>query len=262
MTAKTNASSPGAKLTLIGAGPGDPELLTLKAYQVLQKAELILYDALLHPDVLDYAPAGTIRRFVGKRAGAHTYTQAEINAMIVKGAQTHGHVVRLKGGDPFVFGRGYEEIHHAASHGIETAVIPGVSSATSLTALQKMPLTARGKNKSFWVLTGCTADRTIPDDIYLAAQTDATAVILMGLRKIEQIMTVYEKAGQSELPAAVIVNGSLADETVITGQVNTLAQKVQSHSIQGPALIVIGEAVNCYAASHRHSFQTKHAYSL
>lgn len=253
------------RLTLVGAGPGDPELLTMKAYRALQAADVVLYDALIHPDTLAYIPQKTIKRYVGKRANAHYYSQDEINALIVDDAFKHGHVVRLKGGDPFVFGRGYEEIAYAEAYGIPTSVIPGVSSATSLATLNKIPLTARGKNQSFWVLTGCTKERKVSKDIAIAAQTNATAVILMGLGRITDIVNIYKNAGKQNLPIAIIVNGSLENEEIILAQVHTIEEEIQKKAITGPALIIIGEAVNLHSAKNIHhtvSAEPKPSYAI
>src|SRR5918993_2039750 len=138
-------------LSLVGAGPGDPELITLKAIKALGKASVILYDALANPVLLDYASPGAIKKFVGKRFGCHALSQQEINMLIVEYAHSHGHVVRLKGGDPFVFGRAQEEIDAARDAGIEVEVIPGISSALSVPASQGIPVTCRGIAESVWV---------------------------------------------------------------------------------------------------------------
>lgn len=265
MLASISNTDKAPRLTLVGAGPGDPELLTMKAYHALQVADVVLYDALIHPDTLAYIPQKTIKRYVGKRANAHYYSQDEINALIVDDAFKHGHVVRLKGGDPFVFGRGYEEIAYAEAYGIPTSVIPGVSSATSLATLNKIPLTARGKNQSFWVLTGCTTERKVSEDIAIAAQTKATAVILMGLGRITDIVNIYKKAGKQDLPIAIIVNGSLENEEIILAQVNTIEEEVQKKTITGPAIIIIGEAVNLHTAKNIHhtiGAQPKPSYAI
>ena len=244
MSFKNSLTEKKPRLTLVGAGPGDHELITVKGAKALKDATVILYDALIDPKIFEYASPRVIRRFVGKRCGLHTYSQEEINEMIVSYALTYGHVVRLKGGDPFVFGRGYEELAYAGSFGIETEVIPGVTSATSLPALKKIPLTTRGLNESFWVLTGTTADRKISNDIFLAAQTNATVVILMGLKKLGEITGIYKEAGKKDLPVAVIVNGSLPDEQFITGTISDIQLKISECDIHGPALILIGEAVS------------------
>ncbi|TAN17402.1 MAG: uroporphyrinogen-III C-methyltransferase [Chitinophagaceae bacterium] len=243
MSFKNSLTEKRPRLTLVGAGPGDHELITVKGAKALKDATVILYDALIDPKIFEYASPRVIRRFVGKRCGLHTYSQEEINEMIVSYALTYGHVVRLKGGDPFVFGRGYEELAYAGSFGIETDVIPGVTSATSLPALKKIPLTTRGLNESFWVLTGTTADRKISNDIFLAAQTNATVVILMGLKKLGEIAGIYKEAGKKDLPVAVIVNGSLPNEQFIRGTISDIQLKISEYDIHGPALILIGEAV-------------------
>lgn len=245
------------RLTLVGAGPGDPDLITLKGIKALESAQVILYDALVHPSLLSHAPKSCIKRFVGKRAGLHACTQEEINEMIVRYALSYGHVVRLKGGDPFVFGRGYEELAYAESFQIESQVIPGVSSATSLPGLAGIPLTTRGVSESFWVLTATNTHKKLNPDLYRAAKTDATVVVLMGLKKIREIASIYAEAGKSAIPAAIIVNGSLPDERVWVGQVGTLADQIAQDQVSGPALIVIGEAVNL--RPHHMSYTTSSA---
>src|SRR5690606_10611582 len=146
------------RLTVVGAGPGDPELITLKAIKVLKSARVVLYDALISNELLDYAPENSEKIFVGKRKGCYAYQQEQINELIVARAKTHGHVVRLKGGDPFVFGRGAEELEYAYNHGLQTQVVPGISSSLAVPAYQGIPLTKRGVSESFWVITGTTKD--------------------------------------------------------------------------------------------------------
>ncbi|MDQ3395072.1 MAG: uroporphyrinogen-III C-methyltransferase, partial [Bacteroidota bacterium] len=141
------------KITLVGAGPGDPELFTLKGISTLKAADVVLYDALVNEDLLSYIPESALKIYVGKRAGNHSLTQDQINHLMVDMALSYGHVVRLKGGDPFVFGRGHEEISFAKSFNIPTAVVPGISSAVAVAELQQIPLTKRGVSDSFWVLT-------------------------------------------------------------------------------------------------------------
>lgn len=239
------------RLTLVGAGPGDPDLITVKGAKALREATVILYDALVHPGIFQHTSPDAIKRFVGKRSGLHSYSQDEINEMIVRYALSYGKVVRLKGGDPFVFGRGYEEVAYAESFGIDTEVVPGVTSATALTALKKIPLTTRGLNESFWVLTGTTSEKKVSNDIFLAAQTKATAVILMGLKKLGEIVEIYREAGKQDLPVAVIVNGSLPNEVFITGTIADIEATVRETCLSGPALIVIGEAVKLHLDLNR-----------
>ncbi|WP_332912264.1 uroporphyrinogen-III C-methyltransferase [Algoriphagus boritolerans] len=151
-------------VTLIGAGPGDPDLLTMKAVKALQKAEVVLYDALVNEDILELA-ANAVKLCVGKRKGAHSFTQDEINQMIVTYAFEFGSVVRLKGGDPFVFGRGKEEEEFANLHGVKTTVIPGISSCIAVPASVGIPVTYRGVSESFWVITGTTSAHELSADV-------------------------------------------------------------------------------------------------
>ena len=237
------------RIYLVGAGPGDPDLITLKGVKALRSAKVVLYDALVNPEILEHAPDFALRIYVGKRASNHRYAQEEINQMLVQFAMTHGQVVRLKGGDPFVFGRGYEELNYARACGIDVEVIPGISSCTSLTGLQGVPLTCRGINESFWVLTGTTRTGKLSKDVFLAAQSTATAVILMGMRKLELIMKVFAKNGKINTPVMVIQNGSLPDERVIIGTVEDIAEKARLANIGSPGIIIVGDVVSLKTAS-------------
>jgi uroporphyrin-III C-methyltransferase len=231
------------RLTLVGAGPGDPELITLKAINVLKTADIVLYDALVGEEILKFIPEHIPTLPVGKRAGAHSFQQEVINDLIVEFAYQYGHVIRLKGGDPFVFGRATEEIEFATKHGLETAVVPGISSALAAPASTGIPLTVRGEAESFWVVTGTTMQGGISKDLQLAAQSSATIVILMGLQKIEEIAAVFESQGKSQTPVAVIQNGTREDQRTVIGTVNTIAALVKQEAIAAPAVIVVGEAV-------------------
>lgn len=231
------------KITLVGAGPGDPDLITVKGIKALAEADVILYDALANEELLNYARTGAKKIFVGKRAGLHSVQQREINKLIVKYSKSHGHVVRLKGGDPFVFGRGLEELEYARKHGIETEVIPGISSALAVPALQNIPLTHRGVSNSFWVVTGTTSSGQFAKDLYLAAQSDATVVILMGMKKLNEIMNVFSAARKENTPVAIIQNGSCPDEKMGIGTVSTIADVVEEAGLSSPAIIVVGEIV-------------------
>lgn len=231
------------KLTLVGAGPGDPELITLKAIRALQSADVILYDALANDELLAYAKPGAITRFVGKRYGCHALSQQEINHLILEMAFAHGHVVRLKGGDPFVFGRAQEEIETARGAGIPVQVVPGISSAVAVPAMQMIPLTCRGVNESFWVTTGTTQSGEISADIKLAAQSSATVVILMAMSKLEAIMDIFACCGKSDTPVAIIQDGTTAKEKMAIGTVRDIAFKAQYEGLGNPAIIIVGEVV-------------------
>ncbi|SFB96079.1 uroporphyrinogen-III C-methyltransferase [Spirosoma endophyticum] len=228
------------KLTLVGAGPGDPDLITVKGIRALQQADVVMYDALVHPDLLDHCHPDALKVYVGKRRGAYSCMQEDINPLIVHYAQQYGHVVRLKGGDSFVFGRGYEEIEFARQHGIETQVIPGISSSYAVPASVGIPLTTRGISESFWVVTGTTKAGQLSTDLQLAAQSSATVVILMGMHKLAEITAVFANCGKGETPVAIIQNGTLADQQMIVGRVSTIEEQVASGTIGNPAIIVIG----------------------
>lgn len=229
------------KLTLVGAGPGDPELITLKGIRALQQADVVMYDALVHPDLLEHCRPDALTVYVGKRRGAYSCMQEDINPLIVHYAQQYGHVVRLKGGDSFVFGRGYEEIEFARQHGIETAVIPGLSSSYAVPASAGIPLTTRGLSESFWVVTGTTKAGQLSTDLQLAAQSTATVVILMGMHKLREIMAVFGQHGKHETPVAIIQNGTLADQQMVVGQVHNIIEKVDESGVGNPAIIVVGD---------------------
>lgn len=231
------------KLTLVGAGPGDPELFTLKGISTLKTADVVLYDALVNEALLSYIPANALKIYVGKRAGNHSLTQDQINHLIVDMALSYGHVVRLKGGDPFVFGRGHEEITFAKSFNIETAVVPGISSSVAVPELQHIPLTKRGVSDSFWVLTGTTKAGTISPDLELAAQSNATIVILMGTKNLSEITAVFKKHGKGELSVAVIQNGTLPEEKYILSSIDLVCEQAKKENIGSPAIIVIGDVV-------------------
>ena len=234
--------NPKAKLTLVGAGPGDPELITLKGINALKSADVILYDALINPVLLEHAPQA-IKIFVGKRKGFHRYTQDEINQKIVENAYEHGHVVRLKGGDPFVFGRGSEEIDYVENYGLHTDIVPGISSSIAVPSSIGIPLTKRGVSESFWVITGCTSNRELSLDVRLAAQSSATVVILMGMNKLSQIVSVFKELDKEDTPVAIIQNGTLENQNSGIGEISTIEDVVKTKNLSSPAIIVIGEVV-------------------
>lgn len=249
----SKAGSPFApRLTVVGAGLGDPELVTIKAVNALKTADVVLYDALVNEALLDYAPAIATRIYVGKRRGAKAYTQEEINERIVAYAKCCGHVVRLKGGDPFVFGRGLEEMQFARQFGLETAYIPGVSSAIAGAGAAGIAVTLRGASRSFWTLTATTDTGELNPEIHVAAQTDATVVILMGLSKLEEIAAVFRAHGKSNLPVAVIQHASLIEQQEVFGTVEDIAAQVAASRIGSPAVIILGEVVRHRIPSTEH----------
>lgn len=231
------------KLSLVGAGPGDPDLLTLKAWKAIQKADIILFDALVGQEVLNLIPESTPKIYVGKRCGKHSQTQEEINHLIVEMAQQYQCIVRLKGGDPFVFGRGQEEVDYAELFGIQTEVIPGISSAIGVPGSCGIPLTHRGLSESFWVITAHTKNQKISQDIILAAKSTATLVILMGTRKLTELIDCVKKYRLRDTPIALIQNGTLPNEKVIVGCLDDILMKAKTAGFASPGIIVIGEVV-------------------
>ncbi|MBA3682470.1 MAG: uroporphyrinogen-III C-methyltransferase [Bacteroidetes bacterium] len=236
------------KLTLVGAGPGDVELITLKGLKALKTADVVLYDALVNKELLDHAPEQALKIYVGKRNHQHAYSQEQINSLIIDLAFTHGHVVRLKGGDSFVFGRGQEEIDYAYSFNIETEVVPGISSSIGVPALNGIPVTHRGVSESFWVITGTTKENKLSKDVLNAAKTNATIVILMGLSKLKEITEVFKKENKGNTAIALIQNGSLPTQKIALGTIDTIINISEKENIEAPAVIVIGEVVRQHRA--------------
>ena len=231
------------KLFLVGAGPGDPELITLKAIRVLAAADVVLYDSLVNESLLDYAPPDAIRRFVGKRFGCHALSQSAINDLIIAYSADRRHIVRLKGGDSFVFGRAHEEIVAAHSAGMEVEIVPGISSALAVPASAMIPVTCRGTSESIWVTTGTTQSGDISADIELAARSSATVIILMAMSKLEAIMDIFSRHGKRETPVAIVQNGTTPQQKMVIGKVKDIAYRAQYAGLANPAIIIVGEVV-------------------
>lgn len=235
-----------AKITLVGAGPGAPDLITLRGVKALEQADVVLYDALVDKRLLDYVPAQAQKIFVGKRRDFKAFTQEEINILMVDCAKHIGHVVRLKGGDPFVFGRGAEEVAFAREQGIETEVVPGITSAVAVPQSAGISLTHRGLAGSFWVVTATDKLGRFNEDLKWAARSSATVVILMGMAKLSEIAHAFAQADKGDTPVAIIQNGTCKNEKIMTATVNTLVEKAKSEHMASPAVIVIGEVVRLY----------------
>ena len=231
-------------LQLVGAGPGDPGLITLKGINALKLADVIVYDALANKTLLQYAKAETTIVFAGKRYGCHSISQDEINDMIIKYVYSHGRVVRLKGGDPFVFGRAQEEIDAARNAGIDVEVIPGISSALAVPASQMIPLTCRGVNESFWVTTGTTQTGSISPDIRLAARSSATVILLMAMSKLEQITDIFSEEGKADLPVAIIQEGTTANEKIVM-RLKACKTTSQSEETGFQHKMILNQSLNC-----------------
>lgn len=241
------------KLTLVGGGPGDPKLITVKAIEALQSADVVLFDALVNNELLAYAPHAQ-KVFVGKRRGWSRYTQDEINRLIVKLAHKCGSVVRLKGGDPMVFGRAQTEIDYAEKHGLIVEVIPGISSYSGIAAYNKVPITERGISSGFWVLTATNASGELTKDIDYAAQSSSNVLILMGTRKLDQIVARFRAHHGSEYPVALVQNGTLPTEKTVVGQLSNIERLVAQQGIQNPAVIIIGEAARHVRPGYFHAY--------
>jgi len=233
------------KVFLVGAGPGDPELITLKGLRSLRKADVVVYDRLICPDLLDEAPSQARRVFAGKASAHHSMKQEEINALLITYARRGCIVVRLKGGDPFVFGRGGEEALALAQAGIPFEVVPGVSSAIAVPAYAGIPVTHRDCASTVTIVTGHdqrthTGASPVVNWEQLA-KLEGTLVIMMGVETLGQIGQRLLAGGLSpDTPAAVIQQGTLPQQKVVTGIVANIAERARAASITSPAVIVIG----------------------
>lgn len=229
-------------VSLVGAGPGDPDLLTQRAVKRLHEADLVLYDALVDPQVLDLAGSAQ-RIFVGKRAGRPQMRQEFINRLLIRAAQRGRKVVRLKGGDPFVFGRGGEEALALIAAGVPFEIVPGISSAIAAPELAGIPVTHRGTSAALVVVSGHARDAYGPVLETLAPHS-ATVVVMMGLAAIVDISSLLIHRGWNHAtPAAVILGASTADADVWTGTLADLAKGVASTVSDRPGTIVVGEVV-------------------
>ncbi|NOY36735.1 MAG: uroporphyrinogen-III C-methyltransferase [Chlorobi bacterium] len=249
------------RVSLVGAGPGDPELITIKGARALGEANVVLYDTLVNESLLEYASGTVLKICVGKKPGYHHYSQKEINHLIVDLALRYGHVVRLKGGDPFIFGRGFEELSFVSAFNIPVTVIPGISSALAIPALHKIPLTHRGISESFWVITGVNSNGELSNDLMYAAKSNTSVVILMGMKKLPEITEVFSSVGKENIPVVIIQNGSLKNERIVSGTIRDIVYKTKVKKIHSPAIILIGRIVRLYEydmADKIESFNNKY----
>lgn len=233
-----------AKVYLTGAGPGDLELLTVKALRLIRCADIIIYDRLVNAEILKEVKDGCEFLYVGKEDARHTLPQDEINESIYQASCKHEIVVRLKGGDPFVFGRGGEEALFLKEKGVAYEIIPGISSAISVPAYAGIPVTHRGISTAFKVVTGhISADKNSSNIKWDDLKSDDTIVFLMGLKNIDIICEKLLSLGKpKEYPVAVISKGTTPEQVVVVGTLGNIAHK--SKSLSSPAIIIIGEVVN------------------
>ena len=231
------------KVYLTGAGPGDIELLTLKAARVIKEADVIVYDRLANPEILKMAKDGCVFKYVGKADGKHILPQDQINELLFECAKQYDVVVRLKGGDPFVFGRGGEEGKYLHEKGVEFEVIPGITSSISVPAYAGIPVTHRGVSVSFRVVTGHEAPNKEASQIpWENFKTDDTIVFLMGLHNLEKIAKKLIEIGKpKDFPVAVISQGTTPNQKTVVGTLEDIYEKAKD--LPTPALIVVGKVV-------------------
>jgi uroporphyrin-III C-methyltransferase / precorrin-2 dehydrogenase / sirohydrochlorin ferrochelatase len=229
---------------LVGAGPGSPDLLTLRAVRLMEQAEVVVYDRLVGPDILDLVPPSAERVFVGKMRERHVMPQTAINALLVELARAGRKVLRLKGGDPFVFGRGGEELEALAQAGIRCQVVPGVTAALGCAASARIPLTHRDHAQTLVMVTGHTKDGRLDLNWRVAADPEITLVVYMGIRSLDALATgLIERGRPPSTPAALIANGTYEHQQIVTGTLETLPGQVYEIEPGGPALIVVGKVV-------------------
>ncbi len=237
------------KVFLVGAGPGDPELLTVKAHRLLQSADVVVYDRLVSAEIMALIPAGTMRISVGKQPKSHPIPQHEINRLLVRLAKAGHNVVRLKGGDPFVFGRGSEEALELVASGVAFEVVPGITSASACAAAVGMPLTHRGMATGVRYLTGhCREDSELDFDWQGLTDPATTLVIYMGMANMAEIAAkLIAHGADPKLPAAAINNGSTPAQRHIISTLDSLAADAKAAVFIGPVLFVIGQVVTLRA---------------
>ncbi|MEM1348294.1 MAG: uroporphyrinogen-III C-methyltransferase [Myxococcota bacterium] len=242
-----NTTQGAGRVALVGAGPGDPDLLTLKAARLLGQADVVLYDHLVHDDILGLCPPSARKIFVGKIPGGQRTAQPEINRLLVEHARRADLVVRLKGGDPFVFGRGSEEALELVAHGIDYEVVPGISSCIAVPERALIPVTHRKITTHFSVVTGMASrggELELRRTWFRLGQAGGTLVVLMGVGQLEEIVAALLEAGRlPDTPAALVQEGTTQGQRVVRATLATLAATARAHRIASPATIVIGEVV-------------------
>ena len=229
---------------LVGAGPGNPDLLTFAALRLMQQADVVLYDNLVSPDIIDLCRRDAERIYVGKQRANHTMRQEEINALLVKLAREGKRVLRLKGGDPYVFGRGGEEIETLAASGVRFRVVPGITAACGVAAYAGIPLTHRDYAQSCVLVTGHLKDGTMDLDWHGLARPRQTVVVYMGLLGLQKLCEqLIEHGMPPDMPAAVVQQATMPQQRVITGTLADLAERVEGSGLRPPTLVIVGDVV-------------------
>jgi uroporphyrin-III C-methyltransferase/precorrin-2 dehydrogenase/sirohydrochlorin ferrochelatase len=247
--------APIGEVYLVGAGPGDPDLLTFRALRLMQKADVVLYDRLVDPSIVDLVRREAERIYVGKRRNDHTLPQEEIGDLLVRLAREGKRVLRLKGGDPFIFGRGGEEIEKLADHKIPFQVCPGITAAAACSAYSGIPLTHRDHAQACVFVTGHGKNGPVDLDWNALIRPNQTVAIYMGLGHLEELTQAFVAHGADpDLPAAVVDNGARVNQRVVTGTLRTIAANARAAALRGPTIIIVGTVValrdklNWYAA--------------
>ncbi len=240
------------EVALVGAGPGDPELLTVKALRFIAEAEVVIYDRLVSDEIMALLPADCERFYVGKKQAQHCVPQNNINAVLVQYAQQHKRVLRLKGGDPFIFGRGSEEAEHLLNNGISCHVLSGITAASAATTYAGIPLTHRGVSQCCTFITGHLQN---DGQLVLPWQSlnndNQTVVFYMGISAVKMIsQKLIEHGRAGTTPAAIIRQGTRPDQQEFRGTLATLEQMVIEHDIKPPALIIVGDVINQLDPKH------------
>ncbi len=241
------------KVYIVGAGPGDPSLITVKALKRLKAADVVIYDFLASPGLLKLAKRSSEKICVGKADGLHLLEQPQINKLLYENAAKGNVVVRLKGGDPFIFSRGIEEAIYLKRKGIEFEIIPGITSAFSAPQSFGIPLTRKGRYSSVAILTGRKSNGEDID----APRCD-TLIYLMAVGNIKNVIKAILKSGrQKDTPCAFIENGTTKDERIITGDLSDIVEKSEKYSIRPPAIFIVGKVVEYGKRIHEHKFKAK-----
>ncbi len=239
-----NPNNSEGEVALVGAGPGDPELLTLKAWRLIQSAEVVLYDRLVSPEILSLIPESAERVHVGKQRANHTLPQDQINSRLVELAREGRKVVRLKGGDPFIFGRGGEEIETLAAAGVRFQVVPGITAASGCAAYAGIPLTHRDHAQSVRFVTGHLKNDTCDLPWKDFVQNNQTLVFYMGLVGLPIICQQLTAHGMSpEMPVALVSRGTTPHQQVVTGDLTNIVERVEKNAVPAPTLVIIGNVV-------------------
>ncbi len=247
----TKQTFTAGEVALVGAGPGDPDLLTLQAYRFIKQADVAIYDRLVSEEIMALLPTNCERVYVGKKQAEHRLPQDGINQLLADYAKQQKKVLRLKGGDPFVFGRGGEEAQFLLDNGIACHIVPGMTAASACTSYAGIPLTHRNVARSCTLITGNVQDNGALDlPWHTLNDAEQTVIFYMGITSLPIIAKQLVKAGRNiDTPAALIHKGTHADQRVLKGTIGTLEQLVKQHNIKPPSLIVVGDVVNTFKNS-------------